>query len=903
MLAASLLGAQTLAPAEPTVVVKGRPNFVLIVVDDAGFTDFGAFGSEVQTPNIDQLAARGVRFTNFHASPMCSPSRAMLLTGVDAHTAGVASLYEATPLRHRGKPGYEGQLRSNVTTIATRLSGAGYRTYLSGKWNLGHTPANLPSARGFDRTFALDATGADNFEKKPYLPIYAEVPWFADGKPTELPDDFYSSEFLVDKMIEFLKEDQGPEELDEAASPFFAYLAFQAIHIPVQAPRQFIERYEGVYDRGWGWLRAERHRRAIEKGVFPADAAPAELPAQRDWDALPKEEKALFAKSMAVQAGMLEAMDHHLGRLISYLELTGEYENTVFIVLSDNGPEAGDPMAGGRTFKRWLDSAGYRRDLETLGEKGSYAFIGPDFASATAAPLAYYKFHGGEGGVRVPLVIAGPGVAASAENEAEPAVPGRTTAAFSFITDIAPTMLDLAGLDHALSSGSSDHTSGEPMVGRSLAAVLADKAARVHPESEAVAFETAGHAAVWKGDHKLVRVGAPAGDGVWRLFDLAEDPGETEDLAAVLPERFAELMADYEAYAERVGVLELPGSYSPTRQLTINAIYDRLRDNLVSLSLAGIALLLVLFTLFRVAKRFFRGRQESTTEQRRPLGMKRRIVVALCALVLGIALVAASLPSILHAAGLHPSFDAVAPDLSGKRALIITTSHGVLNAPGETGGRKTGVFASEMTVPYYAFLDAGMQVDVASVLGGEIPIDPQSFLYMVRTEEDQRFKKDEDFQTKVKRSLRIDDVDFTGYDAVFVAGGWGAAYDLGYSEVLGEKISEAYYARTPIIGAVCHGALGLIRAEAEDGTLLVAGRRVTGVTDKQVEELGIDMTPMHPETELRRAGAVFEGKSAFRDVFANHVVVDDERRFVTGQNQNAGAETSHRMMALIAQGE
>ena len=254
----------------------------------------------------------------------------------------------------------------------------------------------------------------------------------------------------------------------------------------------------------------------------------------------------------------------------------------------------------------------------------------------------------------------------------------------------------------------------------------------------------------------------------------------------------------------------------------------------------------------------------------------------------------------VRAAGLHPVYEAEAPDLSGRRALIIATNHGVLNAPGETEGKPTGVFASEMTVPYYAFQDAGMQVDVASINGGEIPIDPQSFFFVVRTEEDERYQEDEAFQAKVENSLPIAPIDFTQYDAVYLAGGWGAAYDLGYSDVLGQKISDAYAAELPIIGSVCHGALGLIRATNPNGSLLITGRRLTGVTDKQVRELGIEITPMHPETELRKGGAVFESATAFRDAFANHVVIDDEQRFVTGQNQNGGHETAHKMMQLIA---
>jgi len=254
----------------------------------------------------------------------------------------------------------------------------------------------------------------------------------------------------------------------------------------------------------------------------------------------------------------------------------------------------------------------------------------------------------------------------------------------------------------------------------------------------------------------------------------------------------------------------------------------------------------------------------------------------------------------LHKAGLHPEYTGETHQVPGKKALIITTSHAVLNAPGETTGKPTGVAASELTHPYYAFSDAGMQVDVASIKGGEIPVDPETLGRLIRSPEDERYLEDPTLQAKVENSLRIDDVDFTRYDAIFISGGWGAAYDLGYSDVLASKVSEAYYAQTPVIGSVCHGALGLINAKDTDGNLLIAGRRMTGVTDKQIRELDIEVTPQHPETELRKAGAVFESQTAFRDFLATHVVTDDEQRFVTGQNQNSGLATAQQMIAIIA---
>lgn len=283
--------------------------------------------------------------------------------------------------------------------------------------------------------------------------------------------------------------------------------------------------------------------------------------------------------------------------------------------------------------------------------------------------------------------------------------------------------------------------------------------------------------------------------------------------------------------------------------------------------------------------------------------MKSKLLKIGGALTLVIALLAIALPGLLHKAGLHPEYNGERHQLSaGKRALVITTSHGVLNEPGEKTGKLTGVMASEMTHPYYSFLDAGMQVDVASVKGGQIPVDPQTLSRLIISPEDERYLVDPTLQAKVAHSLRIEDVNISQYDAIFIAGGWGAAYDLGYSDTLAHKVSQAYYSpKAPVIGSVCHGALGLVNARDTNGNLLIAGRRMTGVSDKQIKELGITITPMHPETELRKAGALYESQTRFLDFFATHVSVDDEKRFVTGQNQNSSLETANKMIDILAE--
>ncbi len=282
--------------------------------------------------------------------------------------------------------------------------------------------------------------------------------------------------------------------------------------------------------------------------------------------------------------------------------------------------------------------------------------------------------------------------------------------------------------------------------------------------------------------------------------------------------------------------------------------------------------------------------------------MTKTVLIIIGLLLLGAVVFVAFLPSILKSKGLHPDYDGPNYTVPNRRALIITTSHGVLNKPGETNGKATGVFGSELSIPYYDFQDAGMHVDVASIQGGAIPIDPSSYKFVTITDADKRSRQDEHFQDQVQNSRKIDDVDFTQYDIIFLSGGWGAAYDLGQSDILGQKISEAYYGSNAIIGGVCHGPLGLIQAKDNKGGLLIKGRKMTGVTDKQIKELGIEFTPLHPETALRAAGAQYEASTASKDMFATHTVADDEGRFVTGQNQNASHVTAHEMMRLLTQG-
>lgn len=274
------------------------------------------------------------------------------------------------------------------------------------------------------------------------------------------------------------------------------------------------------------------------------------------------------------------------------------------------------------------------------------------------------------------------------------------------------------------------------------------------------------------------------------------------------------------------------------------------------------------------------------------MNWKKKSLVAAGILLFVVALIMIFLPQILKSFGYHPDYDRESYSFKNKKALIITTSHGDL---GETG-KATGVYPSEMTIPYYEFLDAGLEVDIASIEGGKIPIEPIGLRYPMKSHQDKRYMKDEEAKEKTSNSLKMDDINVLDYDIIFMAGGWGASYDLGTSEVLGNKITEAYE-NDILLGSVCHGVLGFLMAKDTTGRPLVEGKQMTGVTDKQVEELDISITPMHPETELKKHGAIFKSNTGFRDFFATLTVVDG--KIVTGQNQNSSGKTAQTMLKML----
>jgi arylsulfatase/uncharacterized sulfatase len=575
LVAAALTGA-------PAAAQDTRPNILLVLFDDVGFMDFGVYGSHTRTPTIDGLAGTGAMLSRFHSSPFCGPSRSMLLTGMDNHQTGMGTLVETVTEEMRALPGYSMLWSADQQTVASLLSAAGYQTYVTGKWGIGAAGANLPDRFGFDRSYVMDATGGSNYDMSPYLPGYDDVDWFEDGQPITLPEDYYSSRDLVAKMIGYI--DAG-----NPAQPFFAFLSLQAVHIPVQAPVEYIDAYNGVFDAGWDVLRQEKLARAIDIGLVPPTTTLAPPPAtHRAWADLTPAEQARSARAMQVNAGMMTAADEHVGRLLSHLEAAGELDNTLVIVTSDNGAEAAvTDFEGFQNLIvdgiKWIE--GFDTSTGNLGQPHSLTAIGPEWASVSSAPFNLYKFYGSEGGLRVPLVIAGPGITATGIVDAP-----------VHVADLAPTLLDAAGVAYDPAS----------FYGRSALPVLTGSADTHRPADRGFGFEVSGNAALYRGQWKITRLAPPLGDAQWRLYDLSTDPGETTDLSAEHPELFASMQAEYATYSETVGVFELGPEDSAFKQLFKNVATKALHKYwpyLAALVLALLALVYLAGRLIRHAVR------------------------------------------------------------------------------------------------------------------------------------------------------------------------------------------------------------------------------------------------------------------------------------------------------------
>ena len=517
------------------VAANSRPNILLIVADDMGYTDWGGFGGEIHTPNLDKLAAQGQKFSQFYTAPTCSPTRAMLLTGIDHHQVGMGSMLELLRPNQIGVPGYEGHLTHQAVTLPELLQDSGYRTMMAGKWHLGLDPAQDPTQFGFDQSYVMLLGAASHFsDEAPYAPNYPPI-YRHNGKQVHTPENFYSSNFYADQIDTWISKTPTDQ-------PVFAYLAFTAPHDPLHVPDAWLERYRGKYDGGYDELRRTRTEQLVELGLLAdADLAaplPAHVPA---WDELTATQQAQSARAMEIYAAMVENLDANVGKVIATLKREGRYDNTLVMFISDNGANGIMLQQNPIVTPGWVAEKSDNR-LSNLGRKGSRPSTGPGWALAGTAPFALHKLFISEGGVRSPLVVSGPGVQPSAA----------PVTAITTVRDIMPTLLEVAGVTPP------DEYQGQkvlPIEGRSMVPLLKGEAATVHPADTEFGFELFGMQALRKGDWKASNINRPFGTASWQLFNLAEDPGETNDLAAEHPQRLQQLIDAWLRYAQRGGIV------------------------------------------------------------------------------------------------------------------------------------------------------------------------------------------------------------------------------------------------------------------------------------------------------------------------------------------------------------
>lgn len=531
-----------------------------MVADDLGFSDTGPYGSEISTPALDRLAHDGLRMTDFHTAPACSPTRAMLLSGTDNHIAGLGQMAEfmmSAPESYRGRPGYEGYLNFRVAALPEILQDAGYLTIASGKWHLGMTADKSPSQRGFTKSLAYLPGAGNHHNYEPQLEMRLPPFMKSDGfwmendefidRRTQLPADFYSSNYFTTRLLGFL-ESRTSEEKDQ---PFFGYLAFTAPHWPLQAPSEKIAKYRGYYDSGPEGLRLRRLQQLRKLGLIPADVVAAPVDAETlEWQAMSEQERQESARKMEVYAAMVDKMDENVGRVLDYLEGTGELDNTFILFMSDNGAEGNlleslpvmSNLGIQETLKRYYDNS-----LENIGAANSFVWYGPRWALAATAPSRGFKGWTTEGGIRCPCIVRYPHLRLSS---------GGVSHEYTNVMDILPTILDLAGVGHPGKS-----FRGREVVsvrGKSWVPYLNSQAATVYQsETDVAGWELFGMRAIRRGNYKAVFIPPPKGPGAWQLFDVCKDPGELIDLAAVEEQVMRNLLRDWEQYYAETGMFEI----------------------------------------------------------------------------------------------------------------------------------------------------------------------------------------------------------------------------------------------------------------------------------------------------------------------------------------------------------
>ncbi|MFK8018789.1 MAG: arylsulfatase [Pseudomonadales bacterium] len=534
--------------SKPASIKSTRPNILLIVADDMGYSDMGAFGGEIATPALDGLAQDGLQLTNFHVLPTCSPTRSVLLSGTDNHLAGLGTMGEITTPEMDGIPGYAGHLNFEVVALPELLQSEGYRTYMAGKWHLGLTEETSPYARGFDESFALLIGGGSHWSDMRPMSPPLEMIYRRNGKRVDsLPENFYSTKYYTDILLEWMKRDQSKD------APFFAFLSFTAPHDPLHAPQKYIEKYRGKYNGGWDKLRSERFAALKDLGIFDKDVRPfPRLPHVRPWDQLSDIERAETARNMEVYAAMVDYMDEQIERVIAHLVQSGEYENTLIMFFSDNGASGSDGSVMPGMSAEFMSS--FDNSLDNRGLRNSYIHMGAGWAQASMAPSRLMKAFPAEGGIKSPMLVKLPG---DTENK------GTMNHAFFHVRDIMPTLLDLTGINHP------KQFEGRTVLGMQGQSVLNFLEGNIEVPYEGannVGYEFLGSKAYFDGDWKILHISKPLGNDDWQLYNLKEDPAEINDLSLQYPDKRQELIEQWEQYKTRNKLLDITLSFPAQKE-------------------------------------------------------------------------------------------------------------------------------------------------------------------------------------------------------------------------------------------------------------------------------------------------------------------------------------------------
>lgn len=506
-----------------------RPNILLIVADDLGYADLGCYGSNIRTPNIDQLAAEGLLFTQFHTAPLCAPTRAMLLSGNNNHVAGMGRQHSGGIL---GEPmrGYEGHLSDRIVPFPKLLKNAGYNTFTVGKWHLGTDKENWPAAAGFTRSFNLLHGAGNHYDSIGFFEGGSH--FTEDGETAEYPDGEYSTEVYTDKLISFIKDHKSED------APFFAFAAYTSPHWPLQVPADYLHKYSGQYDMGYDRLRETNFESLKAAGIIPESS---ELPPRNDaitpWKALSTEDKRREARKMELYAAMVENLDHHVGRLVQFLKKEKLYKNTLIIFMADNGAAAEDFYHVG-SFKEYIQ-ANYDNAYENMGKPDSFVSYGPQWAEAGSAPFSRYKGYTREGGITAPMIIAGQGVRQH----------GSKTRTYVTVMDLAPTFIELGQTEYP----DDEHLS--PILGESMVPLLKGVKEAVHDENYVTILSHAGRALIRQGKWKLVNLSRPFDEAQMELFNLESDPGETTNLAEDFPEQHQHMLKLWRTERKKMGII------------------------------------------------------------------------------------------------------------------------------------------------------------------------------------------------------------------------------------------------------------------------------------------------------------------------------------------------------------